>query len=289
MIAATVGFSLFSALLNAIAAILQRRATGQVEPRYLFHHRMLSAVIRNRLWLTGIALQVAGFFAQAAALHGGSLMVVAPLLTTDLVFLVALLHFGLGFHMGAREWGAVLLLSIGLGGLLAATNPHGGSPAISFGHWLWSFVIITVLIVAGALSMRRVRSIPVRAILGGATAGLHFAFTAVLTKLVLAQLQNGVWHEFVSWQLYGLIIVGVSSALSMQSMYGSGPLTITQPALEIVEAGAGIAFGLLLFGDHVNHSSGALAAAAVSGFVLFVGIILLASSRRLQPGKLGTT
>jgi drug/metabolite transporter (DMT)-like permease len=285
MIAVTVSFSLLSALLNAVAAILQRRATGQVAPQHLFHHRILSAVIRSRLWLTGVALQVVGFFAQAVALHGGSLVLVAPLLTTDLIFLVALFHFGFGFRMGVREWGAVALLSAGLGGLLTATNPHGGSPAISFGHWLWAFVIITVLIVAGALSMRRIRSIPIRAVLGGATAGLHFAFTAVLTKLVLAQLEHGALHEFVSWQLYALIIVGISSALTMQSMYGSGPLTITQPALEIVEAAAGIAFGLLLFGDHVNHSSAALAASAISGFVLFAGIILLASSKRLQPGQ----
>lgn len=283
MIIVTVVFALLSALLNVVGAILQRHATGKVEPKQLYHHRILGSVITNKLWLSGIVLQIGGFFAQAAALHSGSLVVVEPLLTTDILFLVIILHFGFSFHLGWREWSAVIFITAGLGGLLAAANPHGGHPAVDLRHWLGAFVIIVGLIIIGAIAMRRVRNATLRAVLGGATAGLHFAFSAVATKLTLTQLQaHGFAHLFVTWQLYAIILLGTTAALSMQSMYGSGSLTITQPAMEIMEAVAGISFGLLLFKDHVSHAPFALAIEIVGVIVLFVGIILLAGSRRFE-------
>jgi len=283
MIVVTVGFALLSALLNVVGAILQRHATGQVEPDHLYHHRILQAVITNRLWLGGITLQIAGFFAQAAALRNGSLVVVEPLLTTDIVFLIVILHFVVGYRLGWREWSAVVCISAGLGGLLAAANPHGGHTAVSLHHWLGAFAVIVGLIAIGATAMRMVRSSMLRAVLGGATAGLHFAFSAVATKLTLVELQaHGFWHLFATWQLYALILVGVSAALSMQSMYGSGSLTITQPAMEIMEAIAGISFGLLLFKDHISYTPGALVIEIIGVVVLFVGIVLLAGSRRFE-------
>jgi len=86
-------FALLSANLNALSAVLQRRATGQVHARDLFRRRILTVVLRNKLWLAGVGMQVAGWFAQAIALHNGSLVLVEPLLITDILFLLVYLHF----------------------------------------------------------------------------------------------------------------------------------------------------------------------------------------------------
>jgi len=288
MLAFTVVFALASAFLNAAATILQRRATGDIVPEKLFHHSIVRAAMRQRLWLIGVGLEVLGFFAQAAALRHGSLVIVGPLLTADLLFLVALLTFRFGVPMGVREWSAAALLTAGLASLIADTNPTGGHPTTSFDHWFTALLVIAGIIVIGALVMRRTQIGTTRGILGGTVAGLHFAFTAVATKLTLAELSaHGFWHLFVTWQLYALIVVGVSSVFSMQSMYGAGSLIITQPALEITEAVAGVIFGLVLFGDHIRHPlgvPGTLAAASASGLAICIGIVLLASSRRLHRG-----
>lgn len=282
MAVAVILFSLLSALLNSLAAVLQRRATGQMASEELFRKRILRKAFESRLWIIGGLIQVVAFFALATALNHGSLVLVEPLQTTDLIFLLVVLRFGLRVRAGWREWGAMVLLSGGLGLLLAIADPHGGVPAIAFGHWLAAFIVIGGLVVAGAISMRALPPSRARAVIGGVTAGVHFSFSAVATKLVLNELHYGALHEFVSWQLYALIIVGVSSALSLQSMYGSGPLVIAEPALEIAESSMGVIIGLLLFREAVNHSIGAMALESLGGLLVVLGVILLASSKRLQ-------
>ncbi|HSX37053.1 MAG TPA: DMT family transporter [Patescibacteria group bacterium] len=273
-----VSAAIFSAFLDASAAVLQRRATGQIAARELFRGSILAAAIKHRLWVAGVFVQILAFFVQAIALANGPLVVVAPLLTTDLVFLLLLIHFGLGLRVRRRAWLAMLALALGLSGLLVATNPRGGHIPVNGWLWLLTFFIVGTVIAVGAFAMRHTRSIHIRAVIGGVTAGAHFGLTAAVTKLVLQQLQYGVWHEFASWELYALIIIGVSSVLTMQSMYGSGPLAITQPALEITVTLQGILIGIFLFGDHVNGSTGSLAITFGSALLLALGIIFLGNA-----------
>lgn len=279
---AAILFSLVSANLNALAAVCQRRATGQVHKRELFRHRVLTVVIKNRLWLSGVALEVAGFFAQALALHNGSLVLVEPLLITDILFLLIYLHFFMNVHVGKQGLAGVGLLILGLSFLLATANPQPGDKVMGLWGWILATAIVGLVILVMSLVIREVESIPLRAGLAGIAAGLHFSFTAAVTKLVVNELHLGMLHTLFSWQLLLLIIVGVSSALTMQSMYGAGPLAISQPALEIIEALAGIEFGIILFGDAVNSSLPALAVEALAGLVAAVGVVLLARNTALR-------
>lgn len=283
--------ALLAAVLNAGSAVMQRRVTGQVDARELFRSSILKNVMHKRLWLGGIALQVAAFFAQAAGLHSGSLVVVAPVMTTDLLFMLIIIHFVLGIRIQRTGWVAMAAVAAGLAGLLAAAQPHGGQVPTKFTDWIIVFIVIGTVIVAGAVTMRTVRSSVVRAAVGGITAGAHFSLTSAMTKLVLEQLQHGAGQEFVHWPLYALIIVGVTSALSMQSMYGAGSLAISQPAIEITEALQGVMIGVWIFGDSVRHSPGALAIEAASGLVLALGIIMLGRTEEIRKpilAKAGT-
>lgn len=275
-------FALLSANLNALSAVLQRRATGQVRAGDLFRRQIVTVVLRNKLWLAGIGLQVAGWFAQAIALHNGSLALVAPLLITDILFLLLYLHFFMQARIGYQGFAGVGLLVVGLSCLLLVANPRNGQ--VSTNSWPWSLAIGVVgsIIVVTAVVIRRSRHITARSLLAGFAAGLHFSFTAALTKLVLVQLQFGVWHTLITWQLWTLAVIGISSALTMQSMYGAGPLALTQPALEITEALAGIQFGIILFGETINTSVWALAIEAFSGLLAAIGITLLARNHTLQ-------
>lgn len=275
-------FALLSANLNALSAVLQRRATGQVRAGDLFRRQIVTVVLRNKLWLAGIGLQVAGWFAQALALHNGSLVLVEPLLITDILFLLVYLHFFMAAHIGRQGFAGVGLLIVGLSCLLVVADPHSGQKSTDGWSWLLAIGVVGGIIALAAVVMRRSQHIPARSILAGFAAGLHFSFTAALTKLVLEQLQFGVWHTLGTWQLWTLTVVGISAALTMQSMYGAGPLALTQPALEITEALAGIQFGIILFGETINTSAGALTIEAFSGLLAAAGITLLARNKALQ-------
>lgn len=274
--------ALGAALLNAGSAVMQRRVTGQVNPRELFRGSILTNVVRQRLWLAGVGLQVAAFFVQAAALHGGSLVVVAPVMTTDLLFMLLLIHFVLGNRIQRTGWFAMAAVALGIAGLLAAAQPQGGHVPPGFGSWIPVFAAIGAVVVIGAVVMRSTASSVVRAAVGGVAAGAHFGLTAAVTKLVLEQLHNGFGQEFLHWPLYALIVIGLTSALSMQSMYGAGSLAVSQPALEITEALQGVLIGVWIFGDHVHASPSALAVEAASALVLAMGIILLGRTDEIR-------
>lgn len=285
MLAIAIIAALVAAAMNASSGVLQRRATGQVDPKRLFHSDIISEVIRNKLWITGVGLQVAAFFAEALALSRAPLVLVVPLSATSLVFLLFILHYFTSLRVGPREWVAVIAIAGGVSGLLAIANPQGGHVPVDAVKWMVFLAAGLIAISLGAIAMRRAPGHALRGALGGATAGLHFAYTAAATKLVLSQMHLGVGHLFTSWELYVLLVVGVSSALSMQSMYAAGPLTFSQPALEIVEDMSGIFFGILMFGDSVSLSAAALAGQSISAAIMITGIILLAGSRRLHQGN----
>lgn len=264
---------------------MQRRVTGQVDAKELFRGSILRNVVRKRLWLGGVVLQVAAFFAQAVALHNGSLVMVEPLMTTDLIFMLVIIHFYLGNRIQKSGWIAMIAVAAGLSGLLAAAEPHGGHTPIGISNWIIVFAAIGTAIVVGANITRSASSSGRRAAIGGITAGAHFGLTAAMTKLVIEQFHLGFGQEFLHWPLYALIVIGVSSAISMQSMYGAGSLAVSQPALEIAEALQGVLIGVWVFGDSINTSAAALAVEAVSALVLALGIIMLGRADDMhKPG-----
>lgn len=278
--------ALLASFLYAASAVMQRRVTGQVDAKELFRSSILRSVIKKPLWLDGIALQIAGFFAQAAALHSGSLVVVAPLMTTDLIFMLIIIHYMLGNRIHRSGWLAMMAVALGIAGLLAAARPRGGHVPLEIEHWIVVFVAVGSVIITGAIIMRTVSSSLFRAAVGGITAGAHFGLTSAVTKLVLEQSHQGFIHEFAHWPLYALIIVGVSSAISMQSMYGAGSLAVSQPALEITEAVQGILIGALVFSESINTSPRALILEGASALVLGWGIIMLGKSREIRQPSL---
>src|SRR5579864_2905550 len=91
------------AALNAGSSVAQRLATHKPDPKRLFSHRFVYEIIRSRLFVIGFSLQVAGFIAQAIALKNGPLIIVEPLITTDLVFILIIIHWRLGIHIHLRD------------------------------------------------------------------------------------------------------------------------------------------------------------------------------------------
>lgn len=280
-----VGGALVAALLNAIGSLTQRRATGQIDVNRLFRHSIVFEAFHNRLWLLGGAAQLAAFAAQATALHAGPLIVVGPLMTTDLVFLMLLLRAYFNVGIGRREWLGALAISGGLSLLLISAHPRGGDIPVDLPSWILTIAAVATIVIAGAVFMRKGPAPPLRSAVGGITAGAHFALTAALTKLVMQQWHLGLAHTFSSWPLLALAIIGGTSFLSLQSMYGAGPLAISWPIVEIMEAVGGVIIGLTLFGDTVNTSAGALVAEIGGGAILIGGIVLLASSKRLRGSE----
>lgn len=273
--------SLAAAFLNAASSVLQRRAAGAPDPSVLFRRHFIAALSKNRLWLSGLGLQIIAAFAQGAALFYASLVLVEPLLTVDLVFLLLLLHFYFRIPAGRREWSAVLAICGGLSMLLAAANPRGGHLEFSGLYWLITSTVVAVVILASIITMRRSASAKFRAGVGGVATGLSYALTAGFTKLMLGQLHHGIGQVFSGWELYALCLSGLVSLIMSQNTFAAGPLAISQPAIEISDPLASAFIGVILFGDIISTGAASIALEVIGALVAAIGIALMGSSKNI--------
>jgi hypothetical protein len=278
--------ALLAALSNATASVLQRLVTGQPDPKKLFKLNFVGELFTHKLWLAGGVLDALGFVLQAVALWKGSLVLVEPLMTVDLVFLMLILRFRYKVTTGTREWLAVAGIVLGLSGLLIAADPRSRMNPFDGTHWLIISIISTVVILSGVFVVRNLRSSNLRAAIAGTITGVNFAFSASLTKLAVQQLQYGLPYFLSHWQFYAMVASLLVSMVNIQSAYAAGSLAISQPALEIVNPVVSVLFGIYLFGDFIRLTPLAIAGEVVSAVAVAIGVILLTDSRSLLHSRL---
>ena len=275
--------ALIAAALNATSAVVQRLATNKPEAKKLFSHRFAFDMVTSKLFIAGFGIQVAAFFAQAAALANGPLIVVEPLLTTDLVFLLLLIRWKLGINISLRDWISAAAIILGLAGLFLAMQPKGGSLNYNLNPWIVLVSSAGSIIIILALIIRRLKSPITRALLAALAAAASYALNAAFTKLGLNLFSKyGLEALLTSWPLYALIVSGLISIYLMVNAYGSGPLAISQPIMEIFEPALAVTIGISIFGETYNTSTTALLFGSISTVVLVLGVIYLASSPRVH-------
>lgn len=273
---------LVAAFLNASAAILQRLAAGSPEPSRLFSKSLILEISRHRKWLIGMGLQVLSAVLSAIALYGGSLVLVEPILTTDLIFLMLLLAMRSGITIGLREWGGAVAICLGLSSLLIAASPRSGDMPVGSSWWVLVSSLIALSIVAGAWFMRKSGSSNLRAGIGGVASGLNLALTASFVKIVFHEWTFGLSNVFSHWYFYALVASMLLSIIVLQATFAAGSLAISQPAIEISTPLIASLLGIFLLGDTIRTSAAALVLEVVGTLTIAGGIILLGGSRRIQ-------
>ncbi len=111
---------------NALANVMQRKASLEQPADVPFGAHLLLRLIRNRTWLIGIGGMVASFALQAVALGLGELSAVEPIITLEVP--LTLLVASRVFHgrLGQQEWTSILMMTGGMIALIAALNPSPG-------------------------------------------------------------------------------------------------------------------------------------------------------------------
>lgn len=290
-----VALSLAAAFLFASSAVIQQQATRVAagnRDEELAERRSLTArlpvllivrdLLRSRVWLTGWAVNLTGFFTQAAALHFGSVALVQPLLVTQLLFTLPLVSLQGRRWPLRREWLAAAGICAGVAVFLAVRGgvPHAGSADRV--RILWAagsaLVLICILVIASA------NRPPVIHAAGVATAaGLCFALSAVFIKLTATSLlHDGVAATATDWPGYALAGSTALGLLLEQEAFGGGPLPITMTAMTISNPIASYLIGVLAFHIAPPTGGGQLAAIAGSAALLTLGTVVLASSPTVQ-------
>ncbi|MFI1966504.1 DMT family transporter [Streptomyces pathocidini] len=272
-----VALALLSALSNAVASVLQRRAAAEEKP--VPRARRTSWVLhllRRPIWLLGTFAMIFSGVSQAGALAAGPLSVVQPVLTTELLFTLVVGSAVFHRRPDHRTWWAFLAMAAGLAAFLRLAEPARGVTTVPDDRWLpVALPVLGVVLVLLAVA-RHLSSAPRAAVLGTATA-LGFSWTAALMKDAIGQLPEGVGAFFTAWQTYAFAAVGLASFLLLQMTLGAGTLVASQPALTLGDALLSVVLGAVLFDEQITLGLRILPE-AVALAVLVLGSIQLARS-----------
>ncbi|HEV2259513.1 MAG TPA: DMT family transporter [Streptosporangiaceae bacterium] len=270
--------ALLAAVVLGVGFVLQQYAAGQEPESRFLRLRILTDLLRKPRWLLGIACMIAGYLLAAWSIDHLELTLVEPLLTTYLVWaLVLAVPISRQPVKVAEVAGALILVGgVTLISLTRSTTPVG----LSFGslsHWYAAAIIAGVAFVAVVIGHRRQGQ--VRATLTGTAAGLVFGVQDALTRQTLESLQGNSWTVlFSTWSAYALVGAGILGIWLMQNAFSAAPLHASLPAIAAGEPLAGIALGIVVFGDQVQITPGMLAIEAGGIAALIVGVIAVARS-----------
>jgi hypothetical protein len=270
--------TLVAAVLLGIGFVLQQYAARQEPESRFLSLRILTDLLRKPRWLIGIVCMVAGQLLAAWSLGHLELTVVEPLLTTYLLFalLLAVPMSKQAMHWTEVAGALILCVGVTLLSLSRSTKPIGLSFG-SFSHWPAAAIIAGIAFVAVQIGLAR--GGPARATLTGLAAGLVFGIQDALTRQTLEVLQgHPVTVLLTSWPLYCLLGAGIVGLWLMQSAFSAGPLHSSLPAIAAGEPVAGIALGIVVFGDRIQISPGMLAIEAGGIAALIAGVVLVARS-----------
>jgi drug/metabolite transporter (DMT)-like permease len=270
--------TLVAAVLLGVGFVLQQFSAEQEPESRFLHLRILTDLLRKPRWLLGIACMVAGYLLAAWSIGHLELTLVEPMLTTYLVWALVLAVPMSRQRVKAGEVvGAVILIGgVTLLSVSRSITPIGLSFG-SFSQWYAAAIIAGVAAIAVLIGHRKKGQ--VRATLTGLGAGLVFGIQDALTRQTLEILQGKSFTVlFSAWAPYALVGAGIVGIWLMQNAFSAAPLHASLPAIAAGEPIAGIALGIVVFGDSIQVSPGELAIEAGGIAALIVGVIAVARS-----------
>ncbi|WP_329114902.1 DMT family transporter [Streptomyces sp. NBC_01465] len=264
--------------------VLQQNAAARAPLGDFLSWRLLLDLVRVPRWLAGIGLMVCGMVLGALALGWGEVSLVEPLLATNLLFAMTLSRWQTGQPLGRQGWGGLALLAGGVTAFIVAGQPRGSvAVAGPMRHWLIIGVVAGVALLLTVYAKRsRLSAGPALLALA---AGLLYGLQDALTRISGQRLsQGGLFDLVTTWQPYGVVVLGVTGLVLVQSAFETAPLRMSLPALTAAQPLAGIVCGVGFLGDRLRTDTGALAWEAAGLAAIVAGIVALGLHPAMPAG-----
>src|ERR1700693_1713194 len=196
--------ALAASFCTATSSVCQRLGAATAPGGERFSPRLLLYLVRQPIWLAGIASMILGFVFQGAALHCGDLALVQPILATELLFVFAYMALIRTQGVARHDWLAAAAMAAGLGVFLFTASPSGGHLHAQAASWWFAGVsAIGLSVVATVIAFTPMRRgsapSPARkaATLGVAT-GISWGFVAAVIKELSSHTNEGL-GIFLTW------------------------------------------------------------------------------------------
>lgn len=281
--AVAVTAALVAALTFGVAAVLQQAAASSVPQAQSLRPKLIASLLRRPLWLAGVTMAAVSYIIQGLALAFGSLVLVMPLASTDLLFALPLVAWRAGRRLTRAEAAGAACTAGGVAAFLAVLPSAPGTAVPRLADWLPLLVVVVVL-TAGLLGAGLVAPGAVRTAVYAAASGLLFALLDALTKSAADLFHDDGLAALGHWEPYALIVVGGAGLVLVQSSYQAGSLAISLPVIDTVEPVGSVLMGVTVFQEPLA-ASWAAAVQVVAGIFAITGIVILSRSSLARPDK----
>ena len=263
-----------SAFTAALGAAFQDREINAFSDEEAKGFHLILASIRKPMWWLGLFVMVGSPLFQYLALRVGNLTQVQPMLTTELLFILAIIVVTHHQRPGPREWRGAIAIVVGLALFLIAANSTGDESVISARSAVGITVGGLLLVAIFYLASRRTVGWSRAALLGSAAATC-FAYQAAMTQIVAGV---SVGKILTQPALIGLAIAGIAGFLFFEHALRAGHIAASRAAMVIVDPLLSVLIGIIVFHDHLEHTPIRVAFEVTGLLVLFWGAQQLASS-----------
>lgn len=264
--ALVVAAALASAVFIAIGIVVRQRATMDVPDDQGVSAVMVTTLVRRPLWWAGTGSAIVGYIFQALALAFGSLLLVAPLLVSALLFALPLSARLAGRSVTRVEWTWAVVLTVALGVFVTLARAKPGDYEGSEGP---------AVLVAGVALACALSTVPFalrlsgwrRALLLATGVGGLFGVVSVLTKIVMNTVTEGNAARLLTSPVgYVLVVVGIVATLLQQSAFHAGSLRASVPAMLVLEPVVAVLLSQVVLGEKlaVNPPTAAVLGVALA-------------------------
>lgn len=267
--------ALSSALCVATGDVLQQRAAHCITDRELGPVELFAGLLRSQRWWWGAVLLLASIGLQAAALGGGSVLLVQALLMFSVLFALPINARLSHRAVTAGEWVWAALLTAAVTVVVVVGNPQTGHAGAPLRTWAVLALVLGPLL-AGCVVAGRVRGGAVAAVLFAFVSGSLWGVFAVLTKEVMARLGQGVGVVTRTPELYACILVALGGVVWSQAAFRAGPLTASMPTLQVSQPVVASVLGVVVLGETLDTGRAGTVALLVAVVVMTAAIIKLA-------------
>ncbi|MDA8356369.1 MAG: DMT family transporter [Actinomycetota bacterium] len=152
---------------------------------------------------------------DALALSFGPLVLVQPLIVSELAFALPISLRWRGVKMGPREWLGVTAIAMGLTIGLASAAPRAGRASAPVAEWMVALGVaasLTVLVVAVGRRMSGSAGSSLYAVAAGIVIGTQ----ASLLKATITPFEHGLSKALEGWELWATLVTAVLGLLLVQ-------------------------------------------------------------------------
>lgn len=228
--------------------MIRQRSAQEITDEPVGHLQLFRMSLRDARWWLGGVAAVASFGLQAVALGLGSVVLVQALQVTALLFALPINARLTRHPVSRREWVWAVLVAAAVAVFVVVGDPTAGVQRGSATAWT---VVAAVMGPALALCVvgARICSGPAAAILLALVSASAWALFAVLTKGIVAVLDQGLGPVLRTPELYAWLLAALVGTVFQQSSFRASALTASLPTMTVAEPVVASVLGVAVLGE----------------------------------------